>query len=215
MFTAALPARLAQPSAAPQLYRFTVPQYMKLIGEGFFGHDTRTELLEGLVVWKMVRYPPHDSTIGFLTRWLVPLLAGDEWDPRIQLGLMLARSVPEPDLAVVRGPARKYRRQHPRGADAVLIIEVADDSLDDDRRQKGPIYAAARIPEYWIVNVVDFQVEVYTQPRAGKLPGYRQRKDYSGKARVPLVLDGKEIAKLSVTELFGDLQTDERSSADE
>ncbi len=167
MATAALPARATQPAAASQLYRFTVPQYMKLIGEGFFAHGMRTE--------------------------------------RLQLGLMLARSVPEPELAVVRGPARKYRRQHPRGADTVLIIEVADDSLDDDRRQKGPIYAAARIPEYWIVNVVDFQVEVYTQPRAGKSPRYRQRKDYSGKASVPLILDGKEIAKLSVTDLLAGL----------
>jgi len=207
MSTAALPVRSARPSAASQLYRFTVPQYMKLIGQGFFGHDTRTELLEGLVVWKMVRYAPHDSAIDFLNRWFIRLLA-DEWVPRCQLGLVLARSVPEPDIAIARGPAEKYRRRHPRGADLALVIEVADDSLDTDRRDKGMIYATARIPEYWVVNVVDFQVEVYTQPRAGKTPGYRQRKDYSGRASIPLLLDGKELAKLAIADIFGDLLTE-------
>lgn len=210
MPTATLPARAIRPTE--ELYRFSVPQYMKLIGEGFFGHDTRTELINGLVIHKMTRYAPHDGTLDFLNRWFIRQLT-DDWASRCQLGFVLSHSVPEPDLAIVRGPAKKYRRQHPRGADTFLVIEVAEDSLDGDRREKGPMYAAARIPEYWIVNVVDFQVEVYTQPRAGKTPGYRQRKDYSGKASVPLVLDGKEIAQLPVADIFDDLLTEERSNS--
>jgi Uma2 family endonuclease len=207
MATATLPVRATR-RPTEELYRFSVAQYMKLIGEGFFGYDTRTELINGLVIHKMVRHPPHDSTIAFLTRWLVPLLVGTEWEPRCQLSLVLARSVPAPDFAIVRGPAEKYRRKHPRAADTLLVIEVAEDSLDTDRRDKGTAYAVARIPEYWIVNLVDFQVEVYTQPRGGKTPGYRQRKDYSGKDAVPLVLDGKVIAKLPISELFDDLMTE-------
>ena len=58
------------------------------------------------------------------------------------------------------------------------------------------------IAVFWIINLVNSQVEVYSQPRAGKNPGYRQRKDYSLRESVPLILDGREIAKLAVRDLI-------------
>jgi len=84
-------------------------------------------------------------------------------------------------------------------------MEVADATLHHDRESKGPLYAAARIPEYWIVNLVDRQVEVYTQPRGGRTPGYRNRQDHTGQATVPLVLAGKEFGKLSLSTVFAGL----------
>jgi Uma2 family endonuclease len=203
MSSAAISTRAAL-SPSQELYRFSVAQYMTLIDEGVFGTDVRTELIDGLVVRKMTRNSPHDSTLGFLNRWFSRQLS-DEWDVRCQLGLVLARSVPEPDLLIARGPAEKYRDRHPRGTDTFLVIEVAEDSLDSDRRDKGPVYAGARIPEYWIVNVVDFQVEVYTQPRAGKTPGYRHRQDFTSPANLPLLLDGQALGEIPIAKVFGGL----------
>jgi len=190
--------------AAPAPYRFSVAQYLKLAGEEFFGRENKVELINGLVVEKMTRYAPHDGTLALLYAWFVRQLP-KAWVARCQLGLVLAFSVPEPDIAVVRGPEETYQRRQPRAADTGLLVEVAESSLEYDREVKGPLYAEARIPEYWIVNVVDLQVEVYTQPRGGKSPGYRQRKDYSGRTAVPLVLDGQSIGKLAVAGLFAGL----------
>lgn len=208
MATATLLGHGAPSSTVSRLFRFTVPQYIKLAAENAFGYEARTELIDGLVVQKMARDAPHDGTLGYLTRrfgrWLP-----DDWIHRCQLGLLLARSVPEPDLAIVRGPETTYQRRHPRAADAALLVEVANSTLEYDRETKGPLYAEARIPEYWIVNVVEFQVEVYTQPRGGKEAHYRKRVDYSGRKYVPLILGGREIAKLSVSDLFAGLTASE------
>jgi hypothetical protein len=115
--------------------------------------------------------------------------------------LLLARSVPEPDFAIVRGPAKAYLKRHPRPADTGLLIEVADSSRLTDRREKGLWYAEARISEFWLINLVDGLVEVYTEPRAGKVPTYRQRHDYRKRDKVPLVLAGHEIGRLAVSDL--------------
>jgi hypothetical protein len=70
-----------------------------------------------------------------------------------------------------------------------------------DRRIKGQWYAEARIPAFWLVNLVDGMVEVYTEPKGGRSPSYRQRRNYSPGEKVPLVLGGKEIACLAVKNL--------------
>ena len=83
------------------------------------------------------------------------------------------------------------------------MIEVADSSLDEDRGWKKQIYAHARIPVYWIVNLVARQVEVYTDPTGpADQPDYRQRRDYGPTDEVPLVLDGQEVARIRVSELL-------------
>jgi Uma2 family endonuclease len=201
MSSAALPVRHAPPETLPELYRFSVPQYLAMVEAGVFATENRVELIEGWVVKKMSRRPTHDSTLSRSNRRLAGLLP-EAWVLRCQMALVLARSVPEPDLAIVQGPEETYDLRHPNADDAELVIEVAESSLAYDRGEKGPLYAEARIAEYWIVNVVDLQVEVYTQPRAGKAPEYRKRQDYSRKASVPLTLGEKEIGKLGVAALF-------------
>jgi Uma2 family endonuclease len=124
-----------------------------------------------------------------------------EWALRVQSALVLARGVPEPDLAVVTGPAEKYLKRHPRAADVHLLIEAADRSPMADRRIKGVWYAEAKIPEFWLINLVDGRVEVYTQPKGGKAPVYRQRRNYTAGEEVPPVLGGRPIARLPVSNL--------------
>jgi Uma2 family endonuclease len=183
------------------VYRFTVEQYHRMIEEGVFSPDDRVELLEGWVVEKMPHKPPHDGTVGRINRRLMRLLP-DEWLVRVQSAITLRISEPEPDLAVVRGPEDTYFERHPHPQDIALLIEVADSSLLDDRRGKGPVYARARIGVYWIVNIKDSRIEVYTEPIAGKSPRYRRQQDFARGLSVPLILADKEFTQIAVDDLL-------------
>jgi Uma2 family endonuclease len=171
------------------LYRLTVEQYHQMAEAGILKEGAKVELIEGLLVQKMTRNPPHDASLSCLTRRLARLLP-DEWALRVQSAITLRRSEPEPDLVIARGPEEAYLRRHPAPRDIVLLIEVADTSLLDDRTTQATLYANARIPEYWIVNVAGGQIEVYTDPRGGRNPAYRRRRDYGPADEIPLVLDG-------------------------
>jgi Uma2 family endonuclease len=172
-----------------------------MIETGVLGENDRVELLEGWIVAKMTHNPPHDLSLTLAQEGLQGLLPTG-WMLRIQCAITTEDSEPEPDVAVVRGPARRYARFHPRRRDIGLLIEVAETSLAEDRVYKCPFYARARIPVYWIINLPESKVEVYTQPRAGKSPTYRQRRDYGAGESVPVVLDGREIGKLAVRDLL-------------
>jgi Uma2 family endonuclease len=93
-------------------------------------------------------------------------------------------------------------RYHPRPQDIGLLIEVADTSLDEDRDYKGPLYALADIPLYWIVNLVNRQIEVYSQPRGGRSPGYQRRVDYREADQVPLMIAGRKLKLIAVRDLL-------------
>lgn len=142
--------------------RLSVDEYHRMIETGILDEDERLELLEGVICAMSPQDEPHAWPIQRLTRILTRVL-GDEYDIRVQLPLTLGRSnEPEPDLAIVRaGPRTKGR--HPRTA--LLVIEVADDSLRKDRTLKAALYARFRVPEYWVVNVVAETIEVFTEPR--------------------------------------------------
>lgn len=204
MATATLPAPPARPVYVPQvqdLHRFTVAQYLQMVETGILGPDDHVELLEGWVVNKMSRNPPHDSAMTRINRSLVQVVP-DDWLIRNQAALIQAYSTPEPDFAIVQGPEERYDDRQPGPIDVALLIEVADSSRLTDRRTKGSWYAEARIPEFWLVNLVDGFVEVYTQPRAGKSPAYRQRRNLLPGDELPLVLGGREIARLAVSAFF-------------
>jgi Putative restriction endonuclease len=201
MSVAMLPVRDGVAVTPPRLYRFTVDQYHRMVETGILTGNDRVELLEGWIVSQMPHKPLHDGTVTRVTRRLTPLLP-EEWLLRVQSAITLSRSEPEPDLAIVRGPEETYFRRHPGPRDIALLIEVADSSLLHDRRSKGAIYASARISQYWIINLVDTVLEVYSQPRAGRTSAYRGQKSYGIGESVPLVLDGRELARIPVNELL-------------
>jgi Uma2 family endonuclease len=202
MATVAEPVVVAPETPPTGLYRFTVEQYEAMITAGVFSATgDRTELLEGWVVKKMTQHPPHAVAIECTQEALRPLLP-EAWRLRDQKPISIPGSQPEPDLTIVRGPTRRYANHHPRPADIAVVMEVADSSIVEDRELKGKMYARVRIPVYWIINIVDFRVEVYTQPKGGKLPAYRERRDYGPTETVPLILEGKEIAQVPVRELL-------------
>jgi Uma2 family endonuclease len=135
-------------------------EYDKRVELGLF-EEERIELLAGVLVQKSPSGPAYAHAVGRLNELFVVALHGRAV-VRPQLPMALSDdSEPEPDLVV--SPAGEYWREHP--SQAYLVIEVADSSLRKDRRIKGALYAAAGIPEYWLVNLVDKVFEVHRDPQ--------------------------------------------------
>jgi hypothetical protein len=194
------PPKYAQRSG---FYRLSVAQFQQMIQTGVLGEKDRIELLEGHLVPIMPTNPPHSTTVSQSNKTFVRTLP-DNWHLRSEQPLALPDSQPQPDFAIVRGPVTAFRARHPGPSDVGLVVEVADSSLDEDRDDMARIYARANLPIYWIVNVVDRQVEVYTDPRpADPLPSYATRTDFRPGDLVPLVLDGHSVAQIPVDELLG------------
>ena len=184
------------------LRQFSVEEYHQMIRAGILDENDNVELLEGYVVHKMSRNPPHDTAIRLLSKRLERLLPPG-WDYRSQSAITLSDSEPEPVLAVVRGDERSYATCHPGVADIGLVVEVSDSTLSWDRSEKARVYARAGIETYWIINLVDHQVEVYTQPTGPSAsPEYGQRDDISLGGSVSLILDGVVVAALAVRDLL-------------
>ncbi len=182
--------------------RFSVSEYHRLIELGMLTEDDNLELLEGYLVHKMSRNPPHDAAIQKGTKkWLRLMPAG--WDLRVQSAVTLIGSEPEPDFAIVRGDENDYLTHHPTAADIGLVIEVSDSTLPGDRDDKGRIYARAGILCYWIININDRQIEVYTSP-SGAVPDPRfaQRVDHRVGDSVSLVLVGAAPIQVAVQDLL-------------
>lgn len=182
--------------------RISVAEYHELIRTNFLTAEDRVELIDGYMVNKMPQNDPHASTVDRLDEDL-KARAPTGWRVRAQLPITLANSEPEPDAAVVRGDRRTYDRRRPTGTDFGVVVEVADSSLRFDRAIKLPLYAAATIPIYWIVNLIESRIEVYSDPdTAADPPAYRTRTDYAPGSSVPLVLDGQTVAQIPVADLL-------------
>ena len=183
------------------LHKFTVDEFHQMIDAGVFGKHDRVQLLEGRIVDKMTHNPRHDASVDLTQSAIVPLLPS-AWRVRCQCAITTADSEPEPDIAVVLGPARRYSQRHPGPKDIGLIVEIADATLRDDQTIQWRIYARSRIPVYWIVNLVDEKVEVYVKPKGGKKPRFEDRRDYSKDESVPLVLAGELLGTIAVSDLL-------------
>ena len=187
-----------------RLYRLSVEQYHAMAEAGILGACDRVELLEGLLVAKMTKHDPHilatELTQGILTR---ALPAG--WYVSMQNPITIAEadSEPEPDAKIVRGDPRDYKGRRVVGSDVGLVIEVADSSLRVDQTTKKALYALASIPYYWIINLIAGRLEVYSDPTGpDPSPDYRRRTDHGPDDVVPLVLDGREVARIAVRDLL-------------
>lgn len=140
---------------------YSVNAYFGLVHSGVLDEDDRVELLDGVIVAEPPRDPPHASGISYATDAIQRAVGG----VRIQAPFIADPfSVPEPDVAVVAGTKEDYLDLHP--STALLVVEVSDSSLQQDRLSKSRIYAGAGVPDYWIVNLRDDCVEVFRAPDA-------------------------------------------------
>lgn len=185
----------------PATYRFTANQCLKMVAGGVVSEDEAFSLTEQGGIPDMPRSPAHDSAIDRLDDRLRPHLPAG-WRLRIQSAVRLPGGEPEPDIAVVLGPAGRYDAHHPQPAEIAVVIEVADSSLPYDRTLKLRAYAQAGIAVYWIVNLDDKQVEVSSGPAPGANPGYAARAIYVSGQQVPLVVAGQQVALVAVADIL-------------
>ena len=131
---------------------------------GILGEDDRVELINGEIVQTSPIGSRHAACVTDLSTWFIQQL-GDRAITRVQNPVTLNDlSEPEPDVALVRPRAHRYRARHPGPDDVFLIVEAADATLALDRRVKSPLYAASGIPELWIVDLEHETVEVLRRP---------------------------------------------------
>lgn len=184
------------------VWRFTVDEYRQLSETGVLNADNAVELLEGLLVPKMPKNPPHILVCKLLRRCLERLL-GEGWHVATQDPIATADSEPEPDLAVLRGAEEDYYDRLPTTADCPLVIEVADSTLNRDRGIKCRISARAGIQQYWIANLMDQSVETYSDPSGPiEFPSFGQSRSYLRGESIPVVLDGQTFGEIAVDDLF-------------
>lgn len=156
-----------------KLYPLTVEQYHQMIARGIVPEGEPYELLKGAIVRKDRSAIGEDPmTVGHAHSWAVSAI--EELNPmlrklgcyaRIQQPISLPpHDEPEPDGAIVRGSKEDYAQGHPRAADILCVIEVADSSLRRDRTTKQQIYASGNVSRYLIINLQQRVIEDYTQP---------------------------------------------------
>jgi Uma2 family endonuclease len=178
------------------LKRWTREEYDRLVEAGILAPDERVELLEGDIVRMWPQSPVHALATRNVEEALRAVFQLG-FDVRVQLPFGADdNSEPEPDVAVVRGHRRDYYQAHP--TTAVLLVEVSDSTLDYDRRRKAPAYARADVPEYWIVNLVHRQIEVYHDPTPDR--GYQTVRRLSPGETISLL--GAPSASIFVDDLL-------------
>lgn len=201
---AAIPAPVTSqgPPDLSELFKLTVEQYEHMAEVGVLQSDEPIELLEGYLVRKMTKYAPH-TTATQLVRIAVERLLPAGWLYRTQDPIRLDDSEPEPDGAVVVGDVRTYSARHPLAAEVALVIEVADSTLVRDREWKRRIYARNGIPVYWVVNLIDRQLEVFTDPSGpGSSPDYGTTRVLSTGDRIDVVVGGTVVGAVAVTDML-------------
>ena len=145
-------------------HRYTVEDYYRMVEVGILAPDARVELIEGEVIEMPPIGAPHAAVVTDLQNLLIGAVGGDaivRVQNPVRLGL---HDEPQPDIALVKPPASKYRRRHPAAADVLLLIEVVDTSLRYDREVKLPLYGRKGIPETWLLDLV--RRELHSLPPA-------------------------------------------------
>jgi Uma2 family endonuclease len=141
---------------------YTVDAYFDLVKQGVLVEGDHVELLEGVIVAEPPMDPPHASAVDRVAETLRRVVAGRAAVREDKPLIIGDRSVPEPDVAIVPGRPHDYATRHPTAA--LLVVEVSDSSLPQDRLSKARIYAGAGIPEYWIVNLRADALEIFRAP---------------------------------------------------
>jgi Uma2 family endonuclease len=143
---------------------FTVDEVMRMLEVGILDEDEPVELLEGELVLMSPQDPKHANRAKQISR-LLERLYGSGFDARCHSPLQIeGDSLPEPDVAVVRGDGLTFEDRHPEGKDALLVVEITSSSHGRDRR-KAQLYARAGVPTYWLLDLPNRRLEVRTDPR--------------------------------------------------
>jgi Uma2 family endonuclease len=180
--------------------RFTIEDYHRLGDLGFFKESDRIELIRGEIIQMPNKKPPHSVVNSRLVKRLI-LMLGEQAIVRGQEPVILSSdSEPLPDVAILKARQDEYLDSHPYTQDIILLIEISETTLKYDRETKLSLYAEDGIADYWIVNLVDNYLEVYSEPyqsQTGEF-SYRSRR---------IFLPNETVTLPSFPELFLDLST--------
>ncbi|HEX8340593.1 MAG TPA: Uma2 family endonuclease [Tepidisphaeraceae bacterium] len=185
---------------AEPVFRLTVDQYHTMIDRGILTPDDRVELIEGILVYRMSKNPPHVFCNEQVARALLALLPAGHFLFR-QDPITLEDSEPEPDIAVICGDTNDFRGRHPNASEVQMVVEIAESSLLIDRGIKRRAYARAGIACYWIVNLNDRVIEVHTDPDATG-PAYCTQQVYAIDTKVAVVIAGQTVGEIAVADVL-------------
>ena len=188
------------------VHRFTVDDIQRMVRAGILQEDDRVELLDGQLLEMSPINPPHASCVKRLAGLWAPLAVARRATLSIQDPVVLTQhEAPQPDVALLRHRPDGYGTRNPGPADTLLVIEVADSSVQHDRQDKLPRYAAAGIQEAWLVNLPGDAVEICREPREGHYGDVRAAR--RGETIAPLAFP--DVA-LGVDEIVGQALSGER-----
>jgi Uma2 family endonuclease len=197
-----LPATTSHPL---RLYRLSVAQYDEMARLGVLKKSDRVELIDGFMVEKKVKNERHVTTTWLLHLAFSRALAPG-WFAVTESPIVLARSEPEPDVMIVRGRIQDYFRRKPAPGDVSLLVEVSDTTYLEDRA-RAAYYAESGITDYWIANIREQRIEVYSDPTGpAEAPEYRTRLDHGRDDTVPLIVEAQVVARLAVRDLLAPLE---------
>ena len=197
------PSITPSPCLASALYRLTVRQYDRMIDDGTIAEDERVELIEGLLVAKASRnrsgIVAGNKALRVLWRIIPP-----GWHVVKGVPIVVSDwSKPEPDLTVVRGEVEDHDERDVMAADVALIVEIAATlrvpGLPADRTDMARMYAGGGIPVYWIINLVEGQIEIMSEPCRD---GYQSHQVFGRGHDVPVVVAGVEAGWVAVTDIL-------------
>lgn len=193
----------APPRPAPipgfRLFHVTIDRYYRMIEKGVFKANDSVILWKGSLVEKMTKGPPHNFAVTEIHGALFRLMPAAFFVRQEQPILLDDDTVPEPDCMVVRGASRDYSSRIPSASDVVLLVEIADSSLAIDSGEVLETYARNAIPCYWIVNLPDRRIEVYSKPEGAS---FTVKEFFGPDDAVPVILDGREVGRVAVRDVL-------------
>jgi Uma2 family endonuclease len=163
--------------------RWTAAEYHQMGEAGILAPDERVELLDGEIIQMTPIGPAHASIVNLLDRRLQAVVQ-DRAIVSTQNPILLdSHSEPQPDIALLRLCEDWYRQALPTTKDILLVIEVADSSVEYDRKEKIPQYARHAIADVWLVDVSQESLTIFSKPTLGSYASVRIVQDL---AHVPL-----------------------------
>ncbi len=181
----------------PHRHAITAAEYLRMGEAGVFAPDARLELMDGEIIEMAPIGSRHAAVVNTLNALLVQRVAS-RGIVSVQNSLILSdRTVPQPDLALLRPSPDRYFSALPSTRDVLLLVEVADSTLRFDTEKKVPLYARAGIAETWIIDVVAQRLRVFREPG---VDGYRFAQEMAGNQRV--IVQALPDAAIIVSELF-------------
>ncbi|MCC5896525.1 MAG: Uma2 family endonuclease [Phormidium sp. BM_Day4_Bin.17] len=155
-------------------WKFTVKDYHKMAELGILHPDERLELIDGEILKMSPIGRRHAAYVTKIANHFMRLLGSEMTIVNVQNPIILNDlSEPEPDVSLLKPRQDQYFSGLPQAADVYLVIEVAESSLESDRSEKLPRYAAAAIPEVWLINALTHQLECYRHPDNGRYREYQ------------------------------------------